>query len=98
PQWDGWCIYRGKMYSPEGRCFEAHDLRYISNYFAMARLWIADKEKRQRSANPLPLGGDLEVKIEPMASGQASGLPCDFVASPCPVTLVRSADGGRSTA
>lgn len=38
------------------------------------------------------------MKIEPMASGQASGLPCDFVASPCPVTLVRSADGGRSTA
>lgn len=58
PQWDGWCIYRGKMYSPEGRCFEAHELRYISNYFAMARLWIADKEKRQRSANPLPLGGE----------------------------------------
>lgn len=98
PGWEDWCIWRGKMYSPEGRSFEPHELRYISNYFAMARLWIADREKRQRTGDPLPLDGTPKAKIVPMASGQASGLPCNSVASPCPAALVRSTGGRRSNA
>lgn len=98
PGWEDWCIWRGKMYSPEGRSFEPHELRYIGNYFAMARFWIAEREKRQRSNDPLPLEQTPTAKIEPMASGQASGLPCDFVASPCPAALVRSAGRREFTA
>jgi DNA-binding XRE family transcriptional regulator len=38
-QWEGWTMYRGTIYSPDGRGFEASDLYYLQNTFAQAKLW-----------------------------------------------------------
>jgi DNA-binding XRE family transcriptional regulator len=37
--WQGWTMYRGTLYSPDGRAFEAADLYYLQNTFAQAKLW-----------------------------------------------------------
>lgn len=44
-EWQDWTVNKGKLFSPLGRSFMPHELIYISNYFAMARFWIADREK-----------------------------------------------------
>lgn len=47
-EWQDWSINKGKLFSPSGRSFMSHELLYIGNYFAMARYWIADREKIRR--------------------------------------------------
>lgn len=42
--WQGWSFNNGKLWSPVGRSFLPYELLYIGNYFAMARLWIAERE------------------------------------------------------
>lgn len=38
-QWQGWSIFRGKLYSPTGRSFDVIDLENIEHVFSQARLW-----------------------------------------------------------
>ena len=42
--WEGWALWDGKLFSPTGRSFEPHELQYIGNYIAMARLFIKNRE------------------------------------------------------
>ena len=37
--WEGWALWQGKLFSPAGRSFEPHELQYLGNYIAMARLF-----------------------------------------------------------
>ena len=56
--WEGWCINQNLLWSPAGRSFQAHELTYISNYFSMARYWLAEREqmrKHQMSMSRAPL-------------------------------------------
>lgn len=36
-KWEGWGFHQGKLWTPEGRSFEAHELRYIATYISIAR-------------------------------------------------------------
>ena len=47
-----WFVKGDTLWSPEGRGFKPHELRYVANYFAIARLWI--KERQELKAKPLP--------------------------------------------
>jgi DNA-binding transcriptional regulator YiaG len=38
-----WFVRGDTLWSPEGRGFKPHELRYISNYFWMARRWLAER-------------------------------------------------------
>lgn len=40
-----WFIKGDTLWSPEDRGFKPWELRYISNYFAMARLWIKERQE-----------------------------------------------------
>lgn len=44
--WKGWTIKGDTLWSPAGRPFRQHELGYLSNYFAMARYWQRDYERR----------------------------------------------------
>lgn len=44
--WDGWRLVGDTLYSPANRPFKPHELLYISSYFAMARFWLKDAERR----------------------------------------------------
>ena len=46
--WEGWIFWKGKLFSPEGRSFEPHELRYISNYFTTARLFLKQRDTLQQ--------------------------------------------------
>jgi transcriptional regulator with XRE-family HTH domain len=35
--WEDWGFHQNKLWSPEGRSFEAHELRYIASYISIAR-------------------------------------------------------------
>lgn len=50
-QWEGWSIWRGLLWTPEGRSFAPHELRYVANYLSMARLWIAEKQAASGGKN-----------------------------------------------
>ncbi|OIQ98565.1 phage protein [mine drainage metagenome] len=41
---DEWFVRGDTLWSPEGRGFKPHELRYISNYFWMARRWLAERK------------------------------------------------------
>lgn len=38
-----WFVRDDTLWSPEGRGFKPHELRYIANYFWMARRWLAER-------------------------------------------------------
>lgn len=60
-EWDGWSLNRGKLFSPSGRSFLAHELLYIGNYFAMARMWIAEREVIRRHKQTVRNFPELKV-------------------------------------
>ncbi len=39
-----WFVRGDTLWSPEGRGFKPHELRYIANYFWMARRWLAERQ------------------------------------------------------
>lgn len=51
-KWDGWIMHKEVLYSPEGRAFEPHELRYISYYFSMARRWLREEKVKQVRSLP----------------------------------------------
>lgn len=39
-----WFVRDDTLWSPEGRGFKPHELRYIASYFWMARRWLAERQ------------------------------------------------------
>lgn len=60
-KWDGWSFWRGALWTPEGRRFEEHELRYVSTYIALARTFL--KAKAQTSTT---------IEASPFVRGEAS--------------------------
>lgn len=48
-EWDGWSISGDTLWSPDGRSWKQHELYYVANYFAMARHWQSDYQKKAES-------------------------------------------------
>lgn len=65
--WEGWTFSHGKLWTPENRSFEPHELRYVANYLSMARIWICD---RRNASIKTPSIAD----VSPSASAKASAL------------------------
>lgn len=57
--WEGWTMWKGKLYSPEGRSFEPHELRHISNYFTSARLFLQERKSlKSQTPNHVTIASD----------------------------------------
>lgn len=41
--WEGWGFHEQRLWTPEGRSFGAHELRYISTYISLARHYLKIK-------------------------------------------------------
>lgn len=41
-EWQGFWIKGGELWTPEGKRYDAAELAYVSNVFAMARYWLRD--------------------------------------------------------
>lgn len=49
---EDWFVRGDTLWSPEGRGFKPHELRYISNYFWMARQWLAERKAGKLQTPP----------------------------------------------
>lgn len=57
-----WFVRGDTLWSPENRGFKPHELRYIANYFWMARRWLAERRASK----------DFELLKATIARGAAS--------------------------
>ncbi|MDO9394602.1 MAG: VC1465 family Xer recombination activation factor [Methylotenera sp.] len=72
--WEGWGFHQNKLWTPEGRSFEAHELRYIATYISIARHSI--KTLKASSANGA--AKPLEAVNSPLAIGEPSSATALF--------------------
>jgi DNA-binding XRE family transcriptional regulator len=82
--WDDWFIKGTTLVSPEGRTFEQHELRYISRYISISRIWLKEQEARHMAGSNRHVSGENPLNATAVA-GSASGLPSPSYArrSPC---------------
>lgn len=65
--WEDWCFWQNKLWTPEGRSFEAHELRYVATFIQLARHFL-----RSRSANAeerSTFGAESTIEVIPFVSG-----------------------------
>ena len=102
--WEGWALWQGKLFSPAGRSFEPHELQYLGNYIAMARLFIKSREnlnpdvyasERAGACNDAITSKPLNVSIE---RGDASGATAPTGASHRHEAVVITVDFGQQQA
>lgn len=99
--WEGWALWEGKLYTPAGRSFEPHELQYVGNYIAMARLFLKSRENlnpdvaaamraeaRSAAAPSKPLNATIAV-------GDASGATAPTGASRRHEAVVISVNFGK---
>ena len=60
-EWDGWTLYRGRLYSPNGHWFDAAWLEHNEQVFSMAKLWLQEQARKRKrpAAVVLPFPGAL---------------------------------------
>lgn len=76
-KWEGWGFHQNKLWTPEGRSFEAHELRYIATYISLARQFL--KSKRQPGVSCL--NGRLSFEKQETDDGSiAIGTPSSATA------------------
>lgn len=56
-----WFTRGNTLWSPEGRAFQAHELRYIGSYFWMARQWLAERQAKPQLPAEIPAGAASDV-------------------------------------
>lgn len=45
-EWEDWSIGQGKLWTPEGRSFAPHELRYVATYISVARASLPHSRAR----------------------------------------------------
>ena len=84
-----WFTRGNTLWSPEGRAFQPHELRYIGSYFWMARQWLAERQAkpnpRQRFRPARPAMSPLPYRHRPRC--QVRQVPGHRVAPHRAVTL-----------
>ena len=90
-----WFTRGNTLWSPEGRAFQPHELRYIGSYFWMARQWLAERQAKTQPKAEIPAGTASDVSpalpASPAMPGQA-GARTSCGATPC-----RDADAVKAT-
>lgn len=80
-KWEGWGFSQGKLWTPEGRSFEAHELRYIATYLQIARRALTSAPWRLRAPPPSAAQNPLTANslvIAPTASARPSDATASF--------------------
>lgn len=72
-EWEGWTLWRGRLWTSENRSFMPHELRYIANYLWMAREWL--RERQAASAAAAGAANPPISEVSPVASAKASTPP-----------------------
>ena len=86
--WEGWGFHQNKLWTPEGRSFEAHELRYIATYISLARTFLKTRGSPTgmgaNALTPAELAPDNKtLELEALASGRPSSATAPFGAEVC---------------
>ncbi|MGZ8250891.1 MAG: VC1465 family Xer recombination activation factor [Methylophilaceae bacterium] len=68
-QWEGWSFWKNALWTPEGRRFEAHELRYVRTYIGLARHYLKTKNQPVKTIEGAP-----SVRVQASAATAASGV------------------------
>ena len=78
--WEGWGFSQNKLWTPEGRSFEAHELRYIATYISLARTFLKSKALTASSVASSAHHGSAFESKNPEGGSMASGAPSNATA------------------
>ena len=67
-----WFTRDNILWSPEGRAFYAHELRYIGSYFWMARQWLAERQAQNQLKATISAGAASNVSPAASATRHAA--------------------------
>jgi len=66
--WHDWSFKLNKLFTPEGRSFEAHELRYIATYISIARHFLQSKTAPSVQRSPAGASKALKTIEAPTAA------------------------------
>lgn len=73
-KWEGWGFHQNRLWTPEGRSFEAYELRYITTYLSITRHSI----KTRKASSTDGAAKHLEAINSPLANGEPSSATALF--------------------
>lgn len=76
-EWNDWSIGQGKLWTPEGRSFAPHELRYVATYISIARASLPHSQAR---ATPSALALKTVTPETPVNATAAGGEPSSATA------------------
>ena len=76
--WEGWGFHANKLWTPEGRSFEAYELRYLATYISIARHSIKNHQAKPQERSTYGAATNLAVNNSPLASGEPSSATALF--------------------
>lgn len=76
PDWAGWCLREGVLWTPDGRAFTPGDLYHLRWVFAAARLWHKGSAQRQAAKLlPFPAKPGFAFEAAPQGAVSSSHVP-----------------------
>ena len=76
--WSDWSFHKNRLYSPEGRSFEAYELRYVSTFIGIARHFMKTREATTQERSSYAAETVIEFKEH---NTSKHGAPSDASAS-----------------
>ena len=65
--WNDWSFWQNKLWTPDGRSFEPHELRYVATYISLARHFIKSHEPNSQEPSSFAAEKVLEIMRAPKA-------------------------------
>ena len=76
-EWADWSFYQNKLWSPEGRSFAMHELRYVATYISLARHFLKTQNLKTQEPNRFAVG-NLQRNAGTAVHGEPSGATAPF--------------------
>lgn len=66
--WDDWSFWKNKLWTPDGRSFEPHELRYVATYISLARHFLTTREATPLEHSTIGAVTVIEISGAPTAA------------------------------
>ena len=66
--WDDWSFWENKLWTPDGRSFEPHELRYVATYISLARHFLKTRDATAQEHSSYAAESVIEVIGAPTAA------------------------------
>ena len=66
--WDDWSFWQNKLWTPDGRSFEPHELRYVATYISLARHFLKTRDATAQEHSSFAAESVIEIIGAPTAT------------------------------